>query len=108
MEFLTSHILSLILFFPVLAAVIILLLPGNSPKAIRWTALGLSLVPFLLTVYLWTQFQSGQPGYQFQDQLEWYPAINSSYHVGVDGLSLSMVLLTTLLTPIALLASFSI
>ncbi|HTX90814.1 MAG TPA: NADH-quinone oxidoreductase subunit M [Anaerolineales bacterium] len=108
MEFFTSHLLSFILFFPVLAAVIVLLLPKGNLKVIRWTAFGLSLVPFALTIYLWTQFQAGQPGFQFEDQVNWYTAINSSYHVGVDGLSLTMVLLTTLLTPVALLASFSV
>ncbi|KAF0106140.1 MAG: NADH-quinone oxidoreductase subunit M [Anaerolineaceae bacterium] len=108
MEFIRSHILTLILFFPVLAAVVVLLLPKNNLKAIRWTALGMSLVPFALTVYLWTQFQSGQAGFQFEEQYAWYAALNSTLHVGVDGLSLTMVLLTTLLTPVALLASFSI
>jgi NADH-quinone oxidoreductase subunit M len=108
MEFIRSHILTLILFFPVLAAVTVLLLPKDNVKAIRWTALGMSLVPFLLTVYMWTQFQSSQPGFQFQEQYTWYAAINSTFHIGVDGLSLTMVLLTTLLTPIALLASFSV
>ncbi len=77
-------------------------------KAIRWTAFGASLVPFLLTVFLWTQFKSGQPGFQFQEQYVWYAALHSTFHIGVDGLSLTMVLLTTLLTPLALLASFSI
>ncbi len=108
MEFIHSHILTLILFLPVLAAIIVLLLPKNNLKAIRWTALGLSLVPLFLTIYLWTQFQSGIPGFQFEEKYSWYAAINSSFHVGVDGLSLTMVLLTTLLSPVALLASFNI
>ncbi len=108
MEFINQHLLTLILFFPVLAAVIVLLLPKSGLKAIRWTALGLSLVPLALTVFLWTQFRSGQAGYQFEEQYTWYAAINSTFHIGVDGLSLTMVLLTTLLTPIALLASFSV
>jgi NADH-quinone oxidoreductase subunit M len=108
MEFILDHILTLILFFPVLAAVTVLLLPKDNLKAIRWTALGMSLVPFLLTIVLWMQFQSGQPGFQFEEQYTWYAAINSTFHIGVDGLSLTMVLLTTLLTPIALLASFSV
>ena len=47
-------------------------------------------------------------GFQFEEQLTWYAALNSTYHLGVDGISLTMVLLTTLLTPLALLASFSI
>ncbi|MCX6035548.1 MAG: proton-conducting transporter membrane subunit [Chloroflexi bacterium] len=108
MEFLSSHLLTLILFFPVLAALVVLCLPTDNLKAIRWTAFGASLVPFALTVLLWTQFKSGQPGFQFQEQYAWYAAIHSSLHLGVDGLSLTMVLLTTLLTPLALLASFNI
>ena len=108
MEFILNHILTLILFFPVLAAVVVLCLPKDNLKAIRWTALGASLVPFVLTVLLWTQFKSAQPGFQFQEQYTWYAALHSTLHVGVDGLSLTMVLLTTLLTPLALLASFNI
>ena len=108
MEFLGSHLLSLILFFPVLAAVVVLCLPGRNIRAIRWTAFGASLVPFALTVLLWIQFKSTQPGFQFQEQYVWYAALHSTFHVGVDGLSLTMVLLTTLLTPLALLASFNI
>ncbi len=108
MEFLSSHLLTFILFFPILAAVVVLCLPKDNLKAIRWTALGASLVPFALTVFLWTQFKAGQPGFQFQEQYTWYAALHSTFHIGVDGLSLTMVLLTTLLTPLALLASFNI
>ncbi|HEY5271018.1 MAG TPA: NADH-quinone oxidoreductase subunit M [Anaerolineales bacterium] len=108
MEFLSSHLLTLILFFPILAALVVLCLPRDNLKAIRWTAFGASLVPFALTVILWTQFKSGQPGFQLQEQYTWYAALHSTFHVGVDGLSLTMVLLTTLLTPLALLASFNI
>lgn len=108
MEFVTNHLLTLILFVPVLAAMVVFCLPKDNLKAIRWTAFGASLIPFLLTVYLWTQFKSGQAGYQFQEQYTWYPVLHSTFHVGVDGLSLTMVLLTTLLSPLALLASFNI
>ncbi len=108
MAFFNQYLLSLILFFPVLAAVIVLCLPKDNLKAIRWTSFGLSLVPFLLTIVLWIQFKAGLNGFQFQEQATWYPAIHSTFHIGVDGLSLTMVLLTTLLTPVALLASFNI
>ena len=108
MAFINQHLLTLILFFPVLAAVVVLCLPKEALKAIRWTAFGLSLMPFLLTIVLWAQFQTGQAGFQFQEQASWYAAIHSTFHIGVDGLSLTMVLLTTLLTPVALLASFNI
>jgi NADH-quinone oxidoreductase subunit M len=108
MEFMTSHLLSLILFFPVFAALVILFLPKDEAKLIRWTALLASLIPLALSIVLWTNFQSEATGYQFVEKYTWYAAIGSSLHLGVDGLSLTMVLLTTLLTPIALLASFSI
>jgi NADH-quinone oxidoreductase subunit M len=108
MEFFRSHLLTLILFSPVLAALIVFCMPKNRQKGIRWVAFLFSLVPFILTVCLWVLFRSAQPGFQFQEQYTWYPALNSTFHVGVDGLSLTMVLLTTLLTPLALLASFSI
>ncbi len=57
---------------------------------------------------LWVSFDPSKVGFQFEQQVKWYEALNSSFHVGVDGISLTMVLLTTLLTPLALLASFSI
>ncbi len=108
MDFISSHLLTLILFFPVLAGSIIVLLPRDDVKLIRWTALIASLIPFALSVWLWIQFRSGEPGFQFEEQYTWYAALNSTFHVGVDGLSLTMVLLTTLLTPLAILASFNI
>jgi len=108
MTFLNQHLLTLILFFPLLAAVIVLLLPKGKLSLIRWTAFGLSLVPFALSVYLWILFDPAKSGFQFEVQYTWYAALNSTLHLGVDGLSLTMVLLTTLLTPIAILASFNI
>ena len=108
MDFLNSHLLSLILFIPVLSALVMLFLPKDEVKLLRWFALVASLIPFALSVYLWTQFKSDAAGFQFQEQYTWYAAIGSSLHLGVDGLSLTMVLLTTLLTPLAILASFSV
>ena len=108
MDFLNSHLLSLILFIPVLSALVMLFLPKDEVKLLRWFALVASLIPFALSAYLWTQFKSDAAGFQFQEQYTWYAAIGSSLHLGVDGLSLTMVLLTTLLTPLAILASFSV
>jgi NADH-quinone oxidoreductase subunit M len=108
MEFIADHLLTLILFTPVLGAVILLILPGEQDKLVRWTAFVLSFIPLIFSLILWFSFEQGQPGYQFEERAVWYSAINSSYHLGVDGISLTMVLLTTLLTPLAILASFSI
>ena len=108
MNFVDTHLLSLILFFPAIAAIIILFLPKDNIKLLRWFALGASLVPFILSLIAWFRFQPSQPGFQFEESYAWYEAIGSSLHLGVDGLSLTMVLLTTLLTPLAVLASFNI
>jgi NADH-quinone oxidoreductase subunit M len=108
MSFLHDHILTLILFSPVVSALIVLLIPREQEKAIRWAAFLLSLVPFGFSIYLWTAYVPGQAGFQFVEQATWYEAINSSYHLGVDGISVPMVLLTTLLTPLSILISWSI
>lgn len=108
MNFIDAHLLSLILFVPALAAVIILFLPAGENKLFRWFAFGASLIPLVLSLIAWFRFDVNQPGFQFEEAYVWYPAIGSSLHLGVDGLSLTMVLLTTLLLPLGILASFSI
>jgi NADH-quinone oxidoreductase subunit M len=108
MGFVTNNILTLILFTPVLVAIVLLFLPRADKKVLRWVTLVGSLIPFALALFLWFSFKSDTSGFQFETQSLWYATINASFHLGVDGLSLTMVLLTTLLTPVAILASFSI
>jgi len=108
MDFLQSHLLTLILFSPVAAALIVMLLPREQVKLIRWVALLTSLIPLGLSIGLWFGYDANASGFQFEEQAQWYAAVNSSYHLGVDGISVPMVLLTTLLTPLALLISWSI
>ena len=107
MEYFNTHLLSLILFIPAISAVIMLFLP-NEAQLQRWFAFVASLIPFVLTLVLWNKFDPNATGFQFQEKYIWYEAIHSSFHIGVDGISFSMVLLTTLLTPLAILASFSV
>ncbi|MCE7859580.1 MAG: NADH-quinone oxidoreductase subunit M [Chloroflexi bacterium CFX2] len=107
MEYLNTHLLSLILFTPAVAALIMLFMP-NEAKLHRWFAFVASLIPFLLTLVLWNRFDPNVAGFQLEEKYVWYEALNSSFHLGVDGISFSMVLLTTLLTPLAILASFSV
>lgn len=103
-----SYLLVLILFSPVLVAAILLFLPKEQKNLLRWVAFLGSLIPLALSIALWFQFDQSQTGFQFQIQYAWYEALNSTFRLGVDGLSLTMVLLTTLLTPLSVLASFSI
>jgi NADH-quinone oxidoreductase subunit M len=114
MDFIASNLLTLILFSPTLVAAILFFLPREENDLFRWVALIGSLIPFVFSLYLWFNFEPGIAGgqitssFQFREQYIWYEAINSSYHLGVDGISLTLVLLTTLLTPVCILASFSI
>jgi len=107
MEYFNTHLLSLILFTPAIAALIMLFLPSNNQLQ-RWFAFSASLIPFIMTLVLWNSFDLNATGFQFEEKYVWYEAIHSSFHLGVDGISLSMVLLTTFLTPLAILASFSV
>jgi NADH-quinone oxidoreductase subunit M len=113
MGFIDQYLLSLILFVPAIAALVILFLPNGQKSLIRWTALIATVIPFLLALYAWANFGSSMGSvsglvFQFQEQYGWYDAINASYHVGLDGIALVMVLLTTLLMPLVILASFKI
>jgi len=108
MEFVVENLLTLILFTPAIAAIIVGLLPSQEKKLIRWTALLMSLIPLALTIIMWRLWNPEISGFQFEVQKTWYEAIHSSFHLGVDGVSVTMALLTTLLTPIAILASFGI
>src|SRR5512145_3035920 len=108
MNLIDAQLLSMILFVPAIAGVIILFMPDGENKLLRWFAFGVSLIPFVLSLVAWFRFDANQPGFQFEEAYVWYEAIGSTLHLGVDGLSITMVLLTTLLTPLAILASFSI
>jgi NADH-quinone oxidoreductase subunit M len=107
MDFILDHLLTLITFSPLAGAVIISLLPSHRPRLVKWAAFGLSLIPLALCLVLWFNFEQGA-GFQFEEQYDWFPQIGSSYHVGVDGISTPMVLLTGIMTPLALIISFSI
>ena len=99
--------LSLLIFLPVLGAILIMLMPREREAAIKWAALIASLVVLVVSVPLYTNFNSDLPGYQFEEFRPWIPALNIGYHLGVDGLSLFLVLLTTFLTVISVLASWT-
>lgn len=100
MQFSVPYLLSIITFLPLLGAAAVLLLHGDQPR--KWTALGFSIVTFLVSLLLLANWQDGQAGMQFEELAPWLPSAGLNYHLGVDGISLFIVLLTTLLTPIAI------
>ncbi len=108
MDFLQNNLLTLVIFSPAIAALIIFVLPEDERTLIRRLAFLFSLVPLALTLIMWFNYDRVDAGIQFETMAPWFPAIGASYHIGVDGISLSLILLTTILTPLSILASFSI
>ena len=91
-------LLSIITFLPLIGAGIVLFVSSDSSK--KTAALVTTLVTFLISLLLWTGWESGQAGMQFVEDVAWVPQLSFRYHLGVDGISLFLVLLTTLLMPI--------
>lgn len=101
-------LLSLVIFLPALGALALLALPSVS--AVRWTALAVTTVTFVLSLGLWAGFDASVStalAPQMATRLPWFGAIDISYYVGVDGLNLLLLLLTTLLGPIVVLSSWT-
>jgi NADH-quinone oxidoreductase subunit M len=102
-------ILSLTTFLPLVGALLILFTRGDDAfvaKSARMLALITSSITFLLSLYIWFNFDRTNPGFQFEEKAEWMPTLNIGYRMGIDGISMTFVLLSTLLTPICILASW--
>ena len=103
--------LSVIVFLPLVGAILVLLAGGSGDRrdrepAVRTLALAVSLATFLVTILLWWRFDPTSADYQFVERHAWIPAFGIQYLVGVDGISLLLVVLTGFLTPLALLSSW--
>ena len=100
-------ILSLMIFIPLVGGALVLLLPSGAHNLIRGTAVAVSVPPLLLAVRLLAGFQPDH-GFQFVQRAAWIPAFGIDYFVGVDGISITMIVLTALLCFICMIASFGI
>ena len=102
-------LLSLLTFLPLVGALIILSVRGDEAVVAsnaRWTALWTSLITFALSLILWMQFDKSTADFQFVERLSWMPEFGLNYVMGVDGISVLFVLLSTFLTPLCILASW--
>jgi len=103
--------LTAILFLPVIGIIVIALLREPQPKTIRLTALAFTLASFVLSIVVFCLFDRSGAAIgqmQFEEKISWIPAINAFYHLGVDGLSLPMVILVTFLGVLAVLVSWKV
>jgi NADH-quinone oxidoreductase subunit M len=102
-----QHYLSLILFTPLAGALILLLVNKRNDNAIRWIANIVTLIGFAVSVPLWFWYQPSGADFQFVERAPWIPSIGAEYFLGVDGLSVLLILLTTMMGFIAVLSSWT-
>ena len=104
-----TSILTWVAFFPLIGVVVILFIPRDRPNAIRWTALLASTITFVISLVMLSQFDAADPDVQMAIRHPWFrlAGVEIEYSLGVDGLSILLVLLTTLLTPISILSTWT-
>ncbi|MEW5693148.1 MAG: NADH-quinone oxidoreductase subunit M [Candidatus Hydrogenedentota bacterium] len=103
-----EHLLTFIIFIPTIGALFLLLIPEKKEKIIKITATAISFIPLLLSLPLLLRFDSSTSAFQFVEKYNWIPMFNIKYYVAVDGISITMVILTTLLSFLSVIASFGI
>ena len=104
----TSHILSWIIFTPLIGAFAILFVPKSQAQSVKWIALATTAVVLGFTCYALTFFQAGHVGFQMIERAPWIPQFSVQYLVGTDGISFPMVVLTAIISLLACLASSGI
>jgi len=108
MTWIIENILTLITFIPLFGAIVILLIPKGKDNVVKWVALLFTVPQLSLAWWLYHLFDRTAVGFQFTQQMDWIAGFNIQYFVGIDGLSIPMVLLTALLCPICVVASWNI
>lgn len=104
----TFPILSIIVFTPIVAGMLILLFPAERKTEVRVTALAAATFALILSIWVYFTYDSAAAGYQFQESYNWLPALGIGYHVGVDGMSTPLVLLTGVVMFTGVLISWGI
>jgi len=108
-DYFFSHILSFSIWVPVLAGIAVLFTSNdNKPDTTRWVALIGGLAAFLVTIPLYTHFNFTDGGFQFQEGFNWIPAFHINYHLGVDGIAIPLILLTSFTTVIVIISAWQV
>ncbi|HME99868.1 MAG TPA: NADH-quinone oxidoreductase subunit M, partial [Terriglobia bacterium] len=108
MDVITSNILSIVTFTPAVGALLLLFYNRDHVRSIRAFSLIITILTFVFSLHLIASFDSRNPDFQFAVKVPWIPSLGIDYSMGIDGISVFLILLTTLLTPLAVLASWSI
>jgi NADH-quinone oxidoreductase subunit M len=107
MTFLGIDVLSFLVFAPLIAGVIVMVLPQQKQLA-RWAALAFATAIAGVSVAVFSAYNYAAPGYQLVIQVPWFQTLGANWHIGIDGISAPMILLTGILTPLAVLISFEV
>jgi NADH-quinone oxidoreductase subunit M len=101
-----KNLLSYILLLPLLGAISLIPVPSSNQSLLKQIALGFSCLTFVLSLFVWVFFNKSVGTFQFVNKFFWIPILNLNFPLGVDGISLFFLLLTTLLIPLCLLTSW--
>jgi NADH-quinone oxidoreductase subunit M len=101
-----DHLLSILIAVPIVGGFVVIGL-GKRESAAKWLSLCISILAFLLSIPLWTRFNSGTADMQFVEHTAWIPSIHADFNIGVDGLSMPLILLTTFTTVLIVIASWT-
>ncbi|MBS0381455.1 MAG: NADH-quinone oxidoreductase subunit M [Proteobacteria bacterium] len=88
-------ILSVLIWLPCAGAILVLLAGNARPRLARWLTMAFTVITFALSLVMLSEYQAGPGGFQLQEMARWIPGINSSYHLGVDGIAVALIVLTT-------------
>lgn len=100
-------LLSIVIWLPIVGGLLVLLAGRVSVNQARWLALAVSLSTFALCIPLWTGFELGTAAMQFQEFKPWIETFNANYHLGIDGVSMPLILLTAFMTVLVVIAGWS-
>jgi NADH-quinone oxidoreductase subunit M len=100
-----DHLLAILIWLPIVGGFAVLGL-GDRPAAARWVSLSVSGVTLLFSIPLWTSFKTGTAAMQFVERKTWIPAIHSDFYIGIDGISMPLILLTTFTTVLIVISSW--
>ncbi len=101
-------ILSLTIWIPIIGGVLVLGSGDRAPGITKWTALVASIITFLVSIPLYTGFDTSTASMQFVEHAAWIPAFNINYHLGIDGISMPLILLTTFITILVIIAGWEV
>jgi NADH-quinone oxidoreductase subunit M len=101
-------VLTLCIWLPIVGGLAVLTSGDKSPDVSRWAALGFSVLTFLISLLLWTGFDPASAEMQFVEIAPWIPSFNAWYHLGVDGISMPLIILTTFITILVVIAGWEV